>query len=63
VGKDRRLMGAEEDREKREREDLFEAGGRGRGEMGTRECNGGVNLLKVHCTHGWNYYSEIPLYY
>jgi hypothetical protein len=23
----------------------------------------GVNLLKVHCTHLWNYHNEAPLYY
>jgi hypothetical protein len=21
----------------------------------------GVNLFKVHCTHGWNYHNEPPL--
>jgi hypothetical protein len=23
----------------------------------------GMRLLKVHCTHLWNYHNEIPLYH
>jgi hypothetical protein len=30
---------------------------------GEWKYNIGVNLLKVHCTHVWNYHNQIPSYY
>jgi hypothetical protein len=34
---------------------LSEEGG---GEREKWRYNGGVNLVKVHCTHAWNYHNE-----
>jgi hypothetical protein len=35
---------------------------KGQGGKGGMELNASVNLLKVFCTHLWNYHSETLLY-